>query len=59
MSQMNYLNGFSHFNSKIIICNNEVELVNKFIKLVNDYDPEIICGYEVNLFWNITKVVLQ
>lgn len=48
---MNYINGFSHFNSEIIICNNEVELINTFIKLVNDCDPDIICGYEVNLFY--------
>lgn len=48
VSQINYLNGFSHFKSEIVVCDNETELVNKFIQIVNSLDPEIICGYEVS-----------
>lgn len=48
MNQENNLNGFSHFKSEIIVCNCESELVNTFIQIVNNLDPEIICGYEVN-----------
>ncbi|VVC26026.1 Hypothetical protein CINCED_3A006758 [Cinara cedri] len=49
-SPMNqYLNGFSHFKSEITICNDEIELINTFIQLVNDWDPEIICGYEIEM----------
>lgn len=46
---MNYLNGFSHFKTKITFCNDEIELINTFIQFVNNWDPEIICGYEVKL----------
>lgn len=50
VSQMNnYLTGFSNFKSKIMFCDSEVDLVNAFIQLVNNWDPEVICGYEVNL----------
>lgn len=52
---MSNLNGFSHFKSEITICNDEIELINTFIQLVNNWDPEIICGYEVKLF-NILSV---
>lgn len=49
MSQINnYLNGYSHFKPEVIICNDETELVNKFIQFVNNWDPEVICGYEVS-----------
>lgn len=49
VSQMNnYLTGFSHFNSEVIFCNDESELLNIFIQLVNNCDPEVICGYEVS-----------
>lgn len=45
---MKSIHNFSHFKPEIIICDNEIELVNTFIKMVNELDPEIICGYEVN-----------
>lgn len=49
ISESNYLSGFSHFKPEIIVCNNEMELINKFIEMVINLDPEIICGYEVSL----------
>lgn len=53
VSHSNYLNGYSHFKPEVIICNDEIELVNTFIQLVNSWDPEIICGYEVNLVMEV------
>lgn len=50
---MNNLTEFSHFKPEVTICNDEIELVNKFIQFVNDWDPEIICGYEVSLIERI------
>jgi len=47
-SQEKNIHSFSHFKPEIIICDNEIELINTFIQMVNDFDPEIICGYEVN-----------
>lgn len=49
VSQMNNWAEFSHFKPEVIICNDEAELVNAFIQFVNNWDPEIICGYEVSL----------
>jgi len=44
----NKFNGFSNFKSQITVCNDEIELVNTFFQLVNNWDPEVICGYEVS-----------
>lgn len=45
---MKNFHNFSHFKSEITICDDEIKLINTFIQIVNDLDPEIICGYEVN-----------
>jgi len=49
----NNFNGFSNFKPEIIVCNDEIELVNTFFQLVNNWDPEVICGYEVSIIKNI------
>lgn len=48
VSKINYLTGFSHFKPEIILCHDEIHLINTFIQTVNNLDPEIICGYEVS-----------
>lgn len=48
VTQINYLNGVTHLKPEITICNNEIDLLDTFIQLVNNWDPEIICGYEVS-----------
>ncbi|XP_026812686.1 DNA polymerase zeta catalytic subunit isoform X2 [Rhopalosiphum maidis] len=45
----NKFNGFSNFKPQITVCNDEIELVNTFFQLVNNWDPEIICGYEIEM----------
>ncbi|XP_060837644.1 DNA polymerase zeta catalytic subunit isoform X2 [Rhopalosiphum padi] len=45
----NKFNGFSNFKSQITVCNDEIELVNTFFQLVNNWDPEVICGYEIEM----------
>ncbi|XP_050053975.1 DNA polymerase zeta catalytic subunit isoform X2 [Aphis gossypii] len=45
----NNFNGFSNFKPQITVCNDEIELVNTFFQLVNNWDPEIICGYEIEM----------
>uniref|UniRef100_A0A2H8TGZ7 DNA polymerase n=1 Tax=Melanaphis sacchari TaxID=742174 RepID=A0A2H8TGZ7_9HEMI len=45
----NNFNGFSNFKPQITICNDEIELVNTFFQLVNNLDPEVICGYEIEM----------
>lgn len=55
MNQINNnYNDFSNFEPEIIVCNDEIELVNIFFQLVNNWDPEIICGYEVSIIKNIS-----
>jgi len=49
----NNFNGFSNFKPQITVCNDEIELVNTFFQLVNNWDPEIICGYEVSIILNV------
>jgi len=49
----NNYNGFPNFKPEIIVCNDEIELVNTFFQLVNNWDPEVICGYEVSIIKNI------
>lgn len=49
----NNFNGFSNFKPEIIVCNDEIELVNTFFQLVINWDPEVICGYEVRIIKNI------
>lgn len=49
----NKYNGFSNFKPEIIVCNDEIELVNTFFQLVNNWDPEVICGYEVSIIKNL------
>lgn len=50
---MENLTEFSYFKPEVIICNDEAELVNTFIQFVINWDPEIICGYEVSLIKTI------
>lgn len=45
----NNFNGFSNLKPQITVCNDEIELVNTFFQLVNNWDPEIICGYEIEM----------
>ncbi|XP_001949189.2 DNA polymerase zeta catalytic subunit [Acyrthosiphon pisum] len=52
----NNFNGFSNFKPEIIVCNDEIELVNTFFQLVNNWDPEVICGYEMEMHsWGYLK----
>jgi len=34
----------------VIGCSSEVEMLEKFISILNDYDPDIITGYNINSF---------
>jgi len=55
----NNYNGFSNFKPKIIVCNDEIELINTFFQLVNNWDPEVICGYEVSITKDIKIYFMQ
>ncbi|XP_050532925.1 DNA polymerase zeta catalytic subunit [Daktulosphaira vitifoliae] len=51
-----YSNDLSHFKSKIILCHTEDDLLDKFIEIVNNWDPDIICGYEIEMqSWGYLK----
>lgn len=54
---MDNLTEFSYFKPEVIICNDEAELVNTFIQFVNNWDPEIICGYEVSLIKSVSVLL--
>lgn len=34
----------------IIICKNEKDMLEQFIKIIDSFDPDIICGYNINNF---------
>jgi len=40
-----------HFRGeKVIGCDNETEMLKKFVEIIEDYDPDIITGYNINGF---------
>ncbi|XP_050435853.1 DNA polymerase zeta catalytic subunit isoform X2 [Adelges cooleyi] len=52
----NHSNDLSHFKSQIIVCHNEEEMLDRFIQIVIDWDPEILCGYEIEMqSWGYLK----
>jgi DNA polymerase elongation subunit (family B) len=59
-------NNFNEFilnNEKIIFVENEKELIKKFIKVILDYDPFILLGYEIqkssSLFYLNIKLAIS